>query len=241
MTKFPGIVGQTTQTSPTPKELLIPRLRSSLTAVDVDGFFAIVGEILDMQLQVQGGEAPDGAVPFYVHSFPKERLAKEGQPFDGITWKVLNSTMAPMDNAGSRIPRKPVSIQGGKDSKMGGYNLLTQMWQELATVEFTIWSKSSDTRSRLLVWFHKVLMRYVNVLQFLDGRGITMFQFIGRGEDQFESREQQEVHYGTLTYQFRVQYLDTFSQKQLETITAYARIDHADELTFELPPIDSNQ
>jgi hypothetical protein len=241
MAKFPGIVGQTTKISPTPPELLIPRLRSSLKAVDVDGFFVIVGEALEMQLQAQGGEVPDGAVPFYVHSFPKERFAKEGQPFDGITWKVLSSTMAPMDNAGGRIPRKPTWFQDGRDPRLSGYQLITQMWEELATIEFTVWSKSSDTRSKLLVWFHKMLMRYANVLQFFDGRGISMFQFVGRGEDQFETREQQEVHFGTLTYQFRVQYLDTFSTKQLDSLTAYAQIDNADKLTFELPPTDSNQ
>jgi hypothetical protein len=201
--------------------------------VDVDGFFAVAGEALQLELKVS--EVPDGADPFYVHTFPKERLGKEGQPFDGITWKVLSSGMAPTDNAGNRIPRKPTTFNSGQDPKLANYNLVTQMWWELATAEFTIWSRSSDTRSILLTWFHKLLMRYANVLQFFDGRGVDKFQFVGRGEDGFETRDDQEVHYGTLTYQFRVQYLDTFSERQLEQLTVHAQIDKGDEITFALP------
>jgi hypothetical protein len=217
----------------TPPELLIPRLRSSLRAVGVDGFFKMAEEALALELETS--EVPDGAHPFYMHSFPKERLGKTGQPFDGITWRVVSSAMAPTDNAGSRIPRKPILSVETKDPRLGGYNQITQMWWELATAEFTIWSKSSSTRSSLLTWFHKVLMRYANVLKFFDGRGVEMFQFVGRGEDGFETREEQEVHFGTLTYQFRVQYLDTFTRRQLESLSVIANIDDADQLTFSLP------
>lgn len=216
-----------------PPELLIPRLRSSLPAVDVDGFFKAVEEAL--QLQIKTTPPPDGAHPFYVHSFPKERLGKTGEPFDGITWRVVSSGMAPTDNAGSRIPRKPILKVEKADPKLGGYNQLTEMWWELATGEFTIWSKSSSTRSSLLTWFHKFLMCYANVLLFFEGRGVDKFQFVGRGEDGFETHEEQEVHFGTLTYQFRVQYLDTFTQRRLDSISAVAQIDHKDRLTFSLP------
>lgn len=143
--------------------------------------------------------------------------------------------MAPTDNAGSRIPRKPTAIQDGKDPKLGGYNQVTQMWWELATGEFTIWSKSPSTRSALLTWFHKFLMRYANVLKFFEGRGVEMFQYVGRGEDGYETKEEQEVHYGTLTYQFRVQFLDTFTKRQLESLSVIAQIDQNDQLTFSLP------
>jgi len=143
--------------------------------------------------------------------------------------------MAPTDNAGSRIPRKPMNLDSRPDTSAAGYNLLTQMWWELATAEFTIWSKSNDTRSILLTWFHKLLMRYANVLKFFEGRGVEMFQYVGRGEDGFETREQQELHFGTLTYQFRVQYLDTFSERQLEQLSVLSQIDcHGDQLTASL-------
>jgi len=216
-----------------PRELTLPRLRSSLRAVDVDGFFPLVAEALALEMTISD-EVPDGAHPVFVHTFPKERLAKEGQPFDVITWKVLSSAMAPTDNAGSRIPRKPMKIPGGPDPKATGYNLITQMWWELATAEFTIWSKSSDTRSTLLTWFHKLLMRYANVLKFFEGRGADMFQYVGRGEDSFETHEDQEVHFGTITYQFRVQYMDTFSERQLEQLSVQAQIEHGDQLIVSL-------
>jgi hypothetical protein len=230
-----GQIGLSPKNLPIPTQLLLPRLRSTLKAIDVDCFFDSVGEILQLQLEVQGGEAPDGAVPFYVHSFPKERLARTGDPFDGITWGVLSSTMASMDNAGGRISRKPMEIEVKPDPNRSGYNSVTQIWLETSTVEFTIWSKSSDTRSKLLTWFHKVLMRYANVLQFFDGRGIYQFQFVGRGADTFETREQQEVHFGTLTYQFRVQYVDSYLEKQLTSLTATAQVESGDISSYQLP------
>jgi hypothetical protein len=221
-----------------PHELTLPRLRSSLRAVDIDGFFTVVGQALALEMKLS--EVPDGAHPVFVHTFPKERIAEEGKPFDVITWKVISAAMAPTDNAGSRIPRKPFKIPGGPDPRATSYNLLTQMWWELGTAEFTIWSKSSDTRSTLLTWFHKLLMRYANVLKFFEGRGVDMFQYVGRGEDSFETHEEQEVHFGTLTYQFRVQYLDTFSERQLEQLSVQAQIDHGDQLDISLSP-EANQ
>src|SRR3569833_3717190 len=105
----------TVSTPTVPPALLIPRLRSSLRAVDVDGFFRLVAQALKLELQIS--QTPDGSHPVFVHAFPKERLAKEGQPFDVITWKVLSSAMAPMDNAGSRITRKPMRIPAGPDPR----------------------------------------------------------------------------------------------------------------------------
>lgn len=210
----------------------IAPLRSSHPAVDVDGFFDVVSQAL--QLHIQSEQTPGGTAPFFVRAFPKERLSKVDQPFDGFTFRVLSSIMAPTDNAGTRTPRKPMSLDIQPDPKASGYNVVNQMWFELATVEFTAWSKSITTASSLVTWFHKFMMRYANVLKYFEAYGADKLQFVGRGEDDFETHEQQEVYLGTLTYQIRIQFIDNFSQRRLDSLTVNSQID-TDVISTLLP------
>lgn len=197
----------------------IPRLRSSRPAIDPEGFFDAVG--LALNLYLQSTQVPDGAVPFYTHSFPKERLTSVDSPFDGITFKVISSVPAERLNDGT-VSRKPVTFDN-PDPTQSGYNTKTDAWLELATVEFTIWSKSNPTRGKLINWFHKFILLYANAYKFFEARGADMLQFVGRGEDSFETHEEQEIYFGTLTYQVRIQLLNTYSERQLESLTVNAQ------------------
>jgi hypothetical protein len=198
----------------------IPRLRSSRPAIDSDGFFDAVGQAI--QLHINTTAPPDGASPFYVHEFPKERLSKTDAAFDGVTFRVLSSVPAASRNDGT-IPRKPYEFSE-PDLNQANYVKKTTTWFELLSVEFTLWSKSSPTRGKLVNWFHKFMMRYANAYKFFEARGADQFQFVGRGEDGFETREEQEIYYGTLTYQVRVQFLDTYSERQLTQLTVDSQL-----------------
>lgn len=200
---------------PVGAEQQIPRLRSARPAVDPDGFFAAVGDALDLYMQEE--TVPAGAVPFYEHSFPKERLSKVDTPFDGITFRVLSSVPASRRNDGTTA-RKPFTFEE-KDPAKFGYGKLTNAWFEVVTVEFTIWSKSNPNRGKLVNWFHRFMMRYANTYKFFEARGADQFTPVGRGEDGFETHEEQEIYFGTLTYQVRVQFLDTYSKRQLTQMT----------------------
>lgn len=192
----------------------IPRLRSARPAVDPEGFFDVVGQAL--QLHIAADEVPAGTSPFYQHAFPKDRLGKTDQPFDGITFKVLSSVPAQVSNDGT-VRRNAFTFES--EALADNYTQKSMVWLELLTVEFTIWSKSNPTRSSLVTWFHRFLLRYANVYKFFEARGADKFQFVGRGEDGFETREQQLVYFGTLTYQVRIQFLDSFTERQLTQLT----------------------
>lgn len=193
----------------------LPSLRSSRPAVDPEGFFDIVGQAL--QLHLKSEEVPDGALPFYLHSVPKERISQVDQPFDGITFKVISSVPAPVKNDGS-VSRKPITFNA-PDPNQDGYTTKTDTWMEILTVEFTVWSRSNPTRGKLVNWFHKFILRYANAYKFFEARGADKLQFVGRGEDSFESHEEQEIYFGTLTYQVRIQFLNNYSQRQIDELT----------------------
>lgn len=198
----------------------IPRLRSHLPAADSDTFFDAVGEAMTQHLEAE--KAPDGTSPFYVHSFPQERLTKTDEPFDGVTFRVVSSVPAPVRNDGT-VSRKPFYIVEPDHTK-AGYNKVTADWFEIVTVEFTLWSRSNPTRGHLVNWFHRFILRYANAYKFFEARGVDKFQFVGRGEDGFETKEQQEIYFGTLTYQIRIQFLDTYSERQLTNLSVSAQL-----------------
>jgi hypothetical protein len=193
----------------------LPRLRSTRAAVDSEQFFDAVGQALQLHLKSQ--EVPDGAIPFYLHAVPKERVSQVDQPFDGITYKVVSSVPYPRSNDGT-VSRKPFTFEA-PDPHQAGYVIKTDSWMELLTVEFSVWSRSNPTRSKLVNWFHLFMMRYANAYKFFEARGADMFQFVGRGEDDFESHEEQEIYFGTLTYQVRIQLLNNYSQRQIDQLT----------------------
>jgi hypothetical protein len=192
------------------------RLRSSLPSVDAEGFFEAVSEAL--QLYIVAETPPDGVVPIYIHEFPKERLTKPDQAFDVVTFRVVSSVPASVLNDGT-VSRKPVVSFWTLDPENTGYALRADVYMELLTVEFQVWSKSNPTRSKLVNWFHRFLLRQANRTRYFEARGADKFQFVGRGEDGFETREEQEIYYGTLTYQVRTQFVDTYSERLLDQIT----------------------
>jgi len=195
----------------------VPPLRSSEAAVDIQGFFQTVGEALGVHIKTAG--APDGIAPEYVHSFPKKRLSEPGKPFDVITHHVLDGGMSATSNDGSRIPREPATRERTPHPEKAGYNLCIQAWWEDATVVFTIWSNSNENADELAVWFHKFLMRYAYFYGFFKARGIQQFRFVQRLEDSNEDREGQELYVRRLAYSFRLEYLDTFEERQLTDLT----------------------
>lgn len=195
----------------------IPPLRSSQKAADIDGFFKLVDQALDLHIKTTG--APEGAVPVYVHSFPKERVGQKDQPFDVITHHVMEGGMAATSNDGSRVPRGPVLRDRRAHPEKDGYNLCVNGWWEDAAVVFTVWSRNSEVADRMTVWFHKFIMRYANFYDFFKARGVQQFRFVKRLEDGVEDREGQELHHRRLVYSFRIEYLDTFEERQLTSVS----------------------
>lgn len=215
---------------PTPPGLLVPAKRSAHPAANAGQYFDVVSKALDLH---QASEQTNRQL-FFTHNYPKDRLAKADQEFSGIVFRVLSSTMTPTDNSGTRIPRAPSRRETVLDPHKKGYVNITTGWKETLTSEFKIYTKASDTRGELVDWFHRFFMRYAYALEYFGTYGIDKIQFVGRGEDGYETQENQEVYFGTLTYQCQLEYLDIFSARVLDSLTLNASAGK-DVLTINFP------
>jgi len=218
-----------------PVSTIPPPLRSSKPAADINGFFAIVGQALQNYIKTEG--APEGVTPFYVEEFPKERLSQPDTPFDGFTFRVLEGTMASTSNT-PNAPRAPIVRQTRVMNELAGYNEVTQGWWEDNTVMFETWSKANATANDLAVWFHRFLIRYAYFYKFFEAYGVKQFRFLKRFEDTVETKENQEVYKRQFAYTFRLEYLDTFIERQLTDLTINVSIGR-DVQKIEIPASQS--
>lgn len=210
-----------------------PRLRSSLPAVDIGGFFEAVNDALKLHLQTEAW--PAGTKPTFVHDFPKERIAKADDPFDLITFHVGGATMAPTSNDGNRVPPAPALREEKASTTYLGYNTKTLAWKEMVEVVFTIWSKSNKRADDMTSWFHSFLMQYAFGYRFFYARGVDWFRFLGRKEDEMmKIVEGQELYVRTLVYQIRIEYLQTLLEKQFDNLTFNIAVDRQTD-TIERP------
>ena len=145
---------------------IMPPLRSSKPAADINGFFQIVGQALAEFIKTEG--APEGTVPVYVETFPKERLSEPDTAFDVILFHVVSGEMAPTSNDGATVPRSPMLRNVTRIPSQAGYNLAQYGWWENYTVEFEVWSKSNSVANSLAVWFHRFLIRYAYYYKFFE-------------------------------------------------------------------------
>lgn len=198
---------------------LIPRepppLKSSLSTVDIPGFFDAVEQAMRLHIKTVG--TPDGTKPTLVHDFPKERIAKPDDIFDVITFKVASSEMAPTLNDGSK-PRNPVQRTIGPHPVLAGFNLQIVGWWELVQAEFTVWSKNSRNADLVTAWFHKFIVTYAFIYKFFMARGVQHFRFVKRADDDVDHSFGQEVYKRRLTYEFRLDTLFAYEPKQLTDV-----------------------
>lgn len=193
----------------------LPPLRSSRPAVDIPGFFDSVAQALVLYAKTEG--VPVNTTPTFVHEFPKERLAIPDQPFDVITFKVAEASMAPTTNDG-RAPRGPKVRETRPHEKLAGFNIQVYGWWELVQPQFIIWSKSSRNADLITDWFHKFIMRYAHVYKYFQARGAQNFRFVKRADDDVDMTFGQELYLRRLTYEFRLETLFGFEQKQLTDV-----------------------
>lgn len=195
---------------------VLPPLRSSQKAADINDFFDLVGQALAGYMKTEG--VPKGTAPVYVESFPKERLSQEDTPFDVITYHVAEGGMAPVLNDGT-IPRVPQLRYNRTMKEQFGYNEVTYGWWETNTVIFEIWSKTNPNANDMALWFHRFLIRYAAYYKFFEAYGIKQFQYVKRLEDSTELKENQELQKRQLAYSFRLEYLDFFVERQLTDLS----------------------
>lgn len=198
--------------------LSLPKSRSSLAVVDYNGFFDIVAEA--MQLQMDSEQLAEDRRPVLVREFPKERLVEMDTGREFIVYSIHHAEMGGTDRDGvGRVPRKPILRDSYKSPDKSFYQTEVYGWWENVVVEFTIWAKTELRASELALWFHRFLMRYGAILDFFRARGVENFRFVERLADRFHPETGQELSTRCLRYGIRIQFLETFEKKALELIS----------------------
>lgn len=196
---------------------MVPRMRSSLPAVDYDSFFVAVAEAL--KLYMDGERIPEKDRPLLVHEFPKTRNGEFDKSFEVILFRIVESTPAGTDpNGRDRKPKGPWLREVTSHPSKLHYQQVTFGWWENVIVEFTILAKSNRRASQLTLWFHRFMMRYAFGYKFFRARGVEDFRFVSRGEDTYNKSYGQELFERSLRYQARLEFLDVFDAKTLEVL-----------------------
>lgn len=210
-----------------------PRLRSTLPAVDISGFFQAVQDALNLYLKTV--KWPVGTEPVFIHTFPQQRLALPDKPFDVITFSVGGSEMATTSNDGGRVPLAPQVREIVDSTSLAGYKDRSIAWKEEVAVVFTIWSKTNAFADAIVTWFHRFMMIFAFGYGFFMARGVDRFFFLKRGKDEVEEVENQELYKRTLVYRIRIEYvLPVTELKTLESVTISGKISDQQVDTIEL-------
>ena len=201
-----------------PMSELLPQTRSSLPACDIDGLASLVATAL--ALHIQTSRPPGDQPPTMVEDFPRDRQGKFDTSLDVVTWQVVSSVLAGTDRTGrERIPTRPAVREELPHPTRAGYKLVTTAWWEWVTLEYTVHAKSNQRANQLATWFHQFLMRYGPTLQYFRARGVSLFQFVGRGADDETNKYGQLLYTRPLRYQLRLEMLDHFEVKTLDSLT----------------------
>jgi len=190
--------------------------RSPLPAVDWDTFFDAVAEA--MKLHIASTGPPGQRAPTLVAEYPKDNEGNPTTPFDLIIYGIQKSVRAATDPKQQRIPKGPTLRERRPHPTKKGYSLITIAWWEMMTVRFVCYGLSSTRADEITKWFHKMMMRYIFDLSFFRVRGVQYMTFEERGPCEFSREYGQEVHFRHLDYNVRLELIETFECKNLESI-----------------------
>lgn len=196
-------------------EQVPPRLRSSQPAADYEGFFAAVGEVIQLQQQSQAVPSEWGLK--YVEEYPKSR---EGNGFDHsfdiVLYRVISSRMAEMSRGVT--PKGLFRLESRPAPGKARFHQVIEGWFEDTVVEFQVLSKSNQTANQVAIWLHRCLMEYAHKMKFFYARGVQNFRFVGRLEDEVVKDFGQDLYRRRLQYSFRLIFLLNYEAKDLESI-----------------------
>ena len=195
----------------------LPLSRTPLPAVDIGGFFHMLQGALALYIQTEG--QPENTNPEFIEEFPRERLTKQDETFDIITFRVKSAVPASNTNSGG-APKRP-ALRESKPSPTLGPDYKEQVygWWETVRPEFTIWSRNNANANDMTEWFHIFLMKYAFINKYFAGRGIENFVFIERADEDVDHNEGQEIYKRRLTYEFRLNRMLTTQSRSLTNVS----------------------
>jgi hypothetical protein len=223
------------------ESLALPRSRSLQPAVDHQGFLGAVREALALHTKSEG-LAPE-YVPVLTEDYPREREGEFDHSFDVILFTVVSSQMGATDPRQTRRPNGPVLRENRPHPTKARYRLATYAWWEDSIVQFSVLAKSNKRANELATWFHRFLMRYAHAQHYFSARGVSLFRYRARLEDRPNKDFGQELSERRIQYQIRLEFLDSFELKELESVHLAVTAENAsgtpETFEYDLPPAAS--
>lgn len=189
------------------------RLRSPQPAVDIDGFYSLVGEALQT-FQLAEGRAEDKLL-IYTEEFQPENYERETisvrlkhrQP-------AVMSKTAPM---GQPRELKPNVREVYDDPILPGYQIWELGWMRDNLVEFCVWSKSNKEANKIALWFEDFI--HYN-MWFFRSRGVNQL-YLNEREQDFIILDKRLVG-RPITYFVRTERIIQLREKVLEELIVNA-------------------
>lgn len=200
------------------------RLRSPYPAVDIDGFYSLVGEALRVY-QLAEGRAEDRLI-IYTEEYPPIQYERET-----VTVRLRDrgpgvmSKTAPM---GKPRELKPTVREVYDDPILPRYQIWELGWMRDNVIEFCIWCQTNKEANKLALWFED----FMNAnMWFFRSRGVNQLYFNGRDED-FIILDKRLVG-RPLTYFVRTERITQLREKVLEEIVVNLTVTDDVDATLE--------
>jgi len=189
------------------------RLRSPSPAVDIDGFYELVGEALRIY-QLTEGKAAD-RLYIYTEEFQPENYERET-----ISVRLRSRQPAVMSKTaplGQPRELKPTVREVYEDPILPKYQIWELGWMRDNVIEFCMWSKSNKEANKMALWFED-FMHYN--MWFFRSRGVNQLYLNNREED-FIILDKRLVG-RPITYFVRTERIIQLREKVLEEIIVNA-------------------
>jgi hypothetical protein len=193
-----------------------PRLRSPRPATDIDGFFRLVGQVIQKQQEVEGVTKP----LTYSEDFPEKDDNIEGEV---ITYCVKQRKpgvfeQVPVSQAMSpRRSRARVKMfrEALDDPDNAGMKIYTYGQEYDNIVLFKIWAKTNKTANRRAIWFESLIEEW---RWFFQASGVKHVYFEERGEDMHLSPENRKLVCRPLSFYVRTEKVSTVREYSLRSL-----------------------
>lgn len=192
------------------------KLRTPRPSIDIDGFFACVGNIISKQQEIDGAQKKI----FYSEDFPEKDDDINGEV---ITYTLAERVPGSISQGNSRQSFDASAVRMVKPSlrevsidpdNIGSMIYTFSQWFD-NKVEFSICAKTNKIANRRAMWFESLLADWE---WYLQANGLAKIVYEGRGPDQVFSFENKKVVMRPLMYYIRTEKITVVREAALRSI-----------------------
>lgn len=205
------------------EEARMPKLRTPLPSVDIDGFFRLVDEALVKQQQIDGAKNQI----FFTEEYPEKDENIKGEV---IAYSLLErkpgtferTTAGSAMNPGNIRQRKKFFRESIVDPEIVGFNIYTYgQWFD-NRIEFDIIAKNNKTANMRALWFEDFMDSWT---WFFEASGVSSLFYEGRGEDKVVTIDNKKRAVRPLIYYVRTEKITVIRENTLRSLLVTSSLD----------------